>query len=114
MDVNNYRGVVPDDLGYRTISTNRNINMFNNPRSINPSAIFHSEATDKEMILPQPQLQAYIENRSIGYDFNASEQRLTLSKPRNNFDGVTRMYTNTRGIDKMRMQDIQHMCSYNI
>lgn len=103
MDVNNYRGVVPDDLGYRTISTNRNVNMFNNPRSINPSAI-----------LPQPQLQAYIENRSIGYDFNASEQRLTLSKPRNNFDGVTRMYTNTRGIDKMRMQDIQHMCSYNI
>lgn len=77
--------------------------MFNNPRNINPSAIFHSEATDKEIILPQPQLQACIENLSIGYDFNASEQRLTPSKPRNNFDGIMKMYTNTRGIGNMGM-----------
>lgn len=112
--MNKYRGIIPDDLGHRNISTNRNINMFNNPRSIDTSTIFHSEATNKEMTLPQPQLQAYIENRSIGYDFNASEQRCVPAKPRNNFDGVTRMYTNTRGVGKMRMQDIQHMCSYNI
>lgn len=88
--------------------------MFNNPRSIDTSTIFHSEVTSKEMTLPQPQLEAYIKSRSIGYDFTASEQRCVPAKPRNNFDGVTRMYTNTRGIGKTRMPEMRHMCSYSI